>query len=296
VHRGNRFERLTAIIEVLIAFALVHAAYRALKYFTVVGQWEGAAKTNFIPGTVMILFTIGVLWVCRRDFGAYGLTLKGWQHDVNLGLALSVLLVAAAAVGLMVTRVHFDPAHPHENVTARLAGAGFGLLAVVFLVCVFQRERSILRRVPPAFSLLLLIVLLSVPLLVAARFNRPVPHAALTVAWLFFGAGFGEEIFYRGYIQSRVDQAFGRPFRLWGIDFGIGLVVSSLLFGFLHALNTVDYFHGRFDFGWWFGAQNFCLGLFYGCLRAKSGSILPAAIVHGLFDVLGTVPGLISGP
>jgi membrane protease YdiL (CAAX protease family) len=269
VHRGNRFERLTAIIEVLIAFALVHAAYRALKYFTVVGQWEGAAKTNFIPGTVMILFTIGVLWVCRRDFGAYGLTLKGWQHDVNLGLALSVLLVAAAAVGLMVTRVHFDPAHPHENVTARLAGAGFGLLAVVFLVCVFQRERSILR---------------------------PVPHAALTVAWLFFGAGFGEEIFYRGYIQSRVDQAFGRPFRLWGIDFGIGLVVSSLLFGFLHALNTVDYFHGRFDFGWWFGAQNFCLGLFYGCLRAKSGSILPAAIVHGLFDVLGTVPGLISGP
>jgi hypothetical protein len=40
--------------------------------------------------------------------------------------------------------------------------------------------------------------------------------------------GFGEEIFFRGYIQSRVDQAFGLPFRLLGFEFGPGLLVSSL--------------------------------------------------------------------
>jgi hypothetical protein len=48
----------------------------------------------------------------------------------------------------------------------------------------------------------------------------------------------------------------------------------------------VDYFHGRFDFGWRMGLQSVFHGLFYGLVRARTGSILPGAIVHGLIDVL----------
>jgi membrane protease YdiL (CAAX protease family) len=63
---------------------------------------------------------------------------------------------------------------------------------------------------------------------------------------LFFGSGFGEQIFFRGYIQSRVDQAFGCPFRLLGFDsFGGGLLVSSLLFGLIHVLNLPLDIHGN---------------------------------------------------
>jgi uncharacterized protein (DUF433 family) len=36
---------------------------------------------------------------------------------------------------------------------------------------------------------------------------------------------------------------------------------SSLLFGLIHALNTVDYFQGQWDFGWWYGLQNLFVGL-----------------------------------
>jgi membrane protease YdiL (CAAX protease family) len=114
----------------------------------------------------------------------------------------------------------------------------------------------------------------------------------LAALWLFFGAGFGEEIFFRGYVQSRVDAAFGRPFRLRGFEFGIGLLVSSLLFGLVHVLNTVDYFHGRFDFGWWYGAQSIFVGLFYGCMRSRTGSVLPGAVVHGLSDVFARTSNL----
>jgi membrane protease YdiL (CAAX protease family) len=71
-----------------------------------------------------------------------------------------------------------------------------------------------------------------------------------------------------------------------GAKFGVGLFVSAILFGFVHALNTVDYYHGRFDFGWWFGAQSVATGIFFGLLRARLSSVWPAAVVHGLGDTL----------
>jgi uncharacterized protein len=116
----------------------------------------------------------------------------------------------------------------------------------------------------------------------------------LRVLWLFLGAGFGEEVFFRGYIQSRVNQAFGRPWRILGLQFGVGLIVSSLLFGLIHALNTVDYFSRRFEFAWLWWGTNFVSGLFFGCLREKTGSILPGAIIHGIEDVMAETPGLLG--
>jgi membrane protease YdiL (CAAX protease family) len=105
--------------------------------------------------------------------------------------------------------------------------------------------------------------------------------------------GFGEEVFFRGYIQSRLNQEFGRPFRIMGVEFGLGLIVSSLLFGFIHVLNTVDYFSGRGAFAWWWWLSTFATGLFYGCLREKTGSVLAGGVHHGLIDVMAEVPSLL---
>jgi membrane protease YdiL (CAAX protease family) len=78
---------------------------------------------------------------------------------------------------------------------------------------------------------------------------------------------------------------------LRGFEFGPGLAVSSLFFGLIHSLNTVDYFHGNFDFGWWYGVQNLFTGLFFGLIRARTGSVLPGAIVRGLQDAFARIPG-----
>ena len=116
--------------------------------------------------------------------------------------------------------------------------------------------------------------------------------AALTVAWNVMGAGVGEEVFFRGFVQSHLNRVCGRPRQIWEIDFGPGLIASALLFGLVHALNTVDYFHGRWTFAWAYGAQNIFIGLGYGALREKTGSILSGVIVHALVDVWLRVPGL----
>jgi len=283
-------KRASAIIEVLLAFAFVHMAYRSLKQFTALGRWEGAAGLNFTPGLVMIFFTISVLLLCRRSFEVYGLTVKRWRHNLSVGLLCAVLIATLAGLGLMLTHVHFDPAHPHNDMAGRLAGAVFGLSTTILLVWMFKGQRTFLDRIPLVLGLSLMIELLSVPVVVAAYYHRPLLKALLTVGWLFLGAGFGEETFFRGYIQTRVDEVFECPLRFLGLNFGLGLCVSSLLFGFLHALNTVDYFHGRFDFAWWYGVQSCFTGLFYGCLRQKTGSIVAGGVTHGLTDVLASVP------
>ena len=281
-----------ALIEVSLAFALAHLSYRSFKHFTELGRQEGAAGLNFSPGTVMTLFTVAALLLGRRNFAEYGLTLKDWRYNLNVGLFWSVLLTAAAGLLILLIPVRFDPLHAPDLRRALVFSLG-EVVATVLLMAFLLREMSAVRRVPASISLFVLGGLLCLPLVVAVIWQRPVLNVLLTVFWLFFGAGFGEEIFFRGYIQSRVNEAFGRPFRVLGLQFGPGLVVSALLFGFIHVLNTVDYFQGQFDFAWLWWVTNFCAGLFLGCLRERSASILPGAVVHGLEDVLGSVPGLL---
>jgi membrane protease YdiL (CAAX protease family) len=285
-------ERAAALIEVLVGFALVHLTYRSFKHFTELGRIEGEAGLNFSPGVVMILFTVSVLLLFRRSFGEYGLTLKGWRYHLNVGLFWSLLVVMAAGLIIKLAAIDFDPLQPPGLKRALVFTVGW-VLATLLLAWFLMRERSLLRRVPPLVSLVVLIALLILPIFVGLYSHRHFIQVLLTVLWLFFGAGFGEEVFFRGYIQSRVNQSFARPLRFLGIDFGWGLIVSSLLFGFIHALNRVDYFAGQFDFVWWWMPPNFAAGLFYGLCREKTRSILPGAIIHGLSDVLAQIPSLL---
>ncbi len=284
----QRWDRTLAIVEVAIAFGLTHLAYRAIKHFTVVGAWEAAAGTNLTPGVVMIGFTLVTLLVCRRSFEAYGLGCQQWRYWLALGLAGSLIILAIGVAGFLVTRIDIDATRPPDpyarpSPLRLIALAAIALPGYAAVLALVEQRRAILDRIPPGISPIGIAALSAMLPLTAACLQRPPMWQ--TSLWLFFGAGVGEEVFYRGYIQSRVDQAFGRPWRLLGFEFGVGLIVSSLLFGLVHALNTVDYFHGRFDFGFSMGLQSVVVGLFYGLIRSKTGSVIPGAIMHGLSDI-----------
>jgi membrane protease YdiL (CAAX protease family) len=286
-------ERAAAIMEVVLAFSLVHLAYRSFKHFTELGKLEVAAGLNFSPGTAMIFFTVAVLLMSRRSFEEYGLTVKGWRYNLNVGLLWAALIVLAAGVVIQIGIIRFDPLHPPDPTRAVVFSGGEVVLTLLLLVFL-MRERILVRSVQPFAGFLVLVGFMSFPVVLAILFHRGVLDVLLRTLWLFFGAGFGEEIFFRGYIQSRVNHSFGRPWRVLRLQFGVGLIVSSLLFGFIHALNTVDYFDRRFQFVWLWWGTNFCTGLFFGCLRERTGSILSGAVIHGVQDVLAEVPGLLG--
>jgi membrane protease YdiL (CAAX protease family) len=215
--------RFTAVMEVVLVFAVTHVAIKAFKQFTALGSWERAARLNFSPGLFFGAVAIAVLLVTRRDLKAYGLGLR--RHRPRLGWGVRVvvaLMLYLVPLGLFLRQ---DPQPLHGLVTF------LGFIGVVAI---------------------------------------------------------GEELFFRGYLQSRLNAAFGRPWQARGISFGPGLILTSLIFGFLHSLNTVDYFHGRFHFDWGWAALTTVAGLIFGFIREATGSIWPGAVVHGLLDVWTT--------
>jgi membrane protease YdiL (CAAX protease family) len=98
--------------------------------------------------------------------------------------------------------------------------------------------------------------------------------------------GFGEEILYRGYVLTRLNEAFGRPWQFYGAGWGWGTVIASLLFGLTHALNKVDLASGHVEFTWGWGLWTFFGGFVFTYIREKTGSIVAPAIVHGLPQAL----------
>ena len=119
-----------------------------------------------------------------------------------------------------------------------------------------------------------------------------------TVVFQFFLSGIGEEILYRGYIQSRLNQAFGRPARVGGVCFGPGLLITAGLFGLAHALTGFNPFVGSFRIDLMYGIVTAIWGLIYGLLRERTGSVFGAGILHGheavIENLVVTMPGRIA--
>ncbi|MFT4296787.1 MAG: CPBP family intramembrane metalloprotease [Micropruina sp.] len=95
--------------------------------------------------------------------------------------------------------------------------------------------------------------------------------------------GPGEELVFRGIVQTRLDQAFGRPWRVFGADLGWGWVLASLIFGLAHFLSPVGAGQG----GW--ALWTAVAGLLFGYVRAKGGSFVASGIVHGVLLAVSAV-------
>jgi membrane protease YdiL (CAAX protease family) len=102
------------------------------------------------------------------------------------------------------------------------------------------------------------------------------------VFYVFF-LGFGEELLFRGYIQSRLNLAFGKPFTIFGVQWGWGAVIAALLFGVMHFLNVASVATtGHWSLMPWWGVWTFFAGLALAFVREKTGSIVAPSILHGL--------------
>ena len=100
----------------------------------------------------------------------------------------------------------------------------------------------------------------------------------VAVIYFYLVVAFSEEILFRGYIQTRLNSVFGRPRRFFGISWGWGLLISSVLFGLWHLSwkpNTMEWPHVL----WTVFA-----GLLFGLVREKSESIIAPAILHGIMN------------
>lgn len=113
-------------------------------------------------------------------------------------------------------------------------------------------------------------------LVLGLRFELALPPNFLAVVFAqLVVVGLSEEFFFRGYLQTQLDQYFERRFTFLGARFGWGLVVAAVLFGLCHIVSG-DFSRLRVVF----------FGLFAGWLRARSDTIAVPAAYHGVANVL----------
>lgn len=86
--------------------------------------------------------------------------------------------------------------------------------------------------------------------------------------------GFPEEVFFRGYVLGRLEDAFGPDRTLWGGRCGWAVLGSAVAFNLAHPLAGGH---------WWQG--NLPFGLLLGWLRTRRDSLVAPALVHGLTNV-----------
>jgi membrane protease YdiL (CAAX protease family) len=115
----------------------------------------------------------------------------------------------------------------------------------------------------------------------------PSGFASLIGYHLFFAA-IPEELFYRGYVQSRLDEAFGRPWRILGADLGPGWLITCVVFAAGHSIVQVQWWHFAIVFP----------SLAFGWMRARTRHIVAGALFHAWCNItvgtLDTLYGIVA--
>ncbi|MCX7790480.1 MAG: CPBP family intramembrane metalloprotease [Chloroflexaceae bacterium] len=268
-------ERTRAIIEVVLIFGLT-LSLMVLVSLSAFGRWErGLTDRPFIEYGIMMAVPTLFLVARRRRLPAYGLAFRPLAYHLKIAAIASAPVALAGAASVWVDGREWP---------------GALVLAVAHIVVLFGLG-WLLRRQPTGLEQG--IALPALTLIVASEQAAGGGAGRALSGFVFYllFLGPGEELLFRGYIQSTLNAAFGRPFRFFGVAWGWGGAIAAVLFGVMHVLNLGGLVSGAWALQWWWGMWTLVAGLVLGFIREKSGSIIAPAIAHGLPQALAAVIG-----
>jgi uncharacterized protein len=89
--------------------------------------------------------------------------------------------------------------------------------------------------------------------------------------------GIAEELVYRGLMLGLLNQSFGRNLKMFGISFGWGSIITSIIFGLIHGFDPQTLAISFFPvIGTGIAGFIFCL------IAEKSKSIWPSILMHNI--------------
>ena len=175
--------------------------------------------------------------------------------------AVPVIIVISLAVAILLI-----------DVVSRRAG---GFAQFGFRFCHYRyTAAAIVFGVPIAWALTILVNHLS---------SAPPPPEVSFRPWMTFlyfvvGAAIQEEIIFRGLLQTTLARQFPAMLSFFGTSLSYAAIIVALLFGLIHLkINPIT------------AAAAFVLGLLSGELRHRSGSLLPAILVHAVFNAFAAI-------
>ena len=235
---------------------------------------------------ILYCFPILIILFLKRDFQSYGLSKAKWKFNIDIGISLFLFAMIPFLLGYSIISLI---GLGLLDMGGALILTGFCIMAL-FLILKFLKKRNVDEEIEnPKLrnDIIILVSLLLFPLLIGLLFNNFNNNLVSLVIWQFIVSGFGEEFKYRGYYQSTINREFGRPYKLAGIEFGPGLIITSILFAISHVLNPFNPFIGQYGISIWWGTFTFVTGFTFGLIREKSRSIMAAGLYHGLPAAVG---------
>ncbi|MGE5123103.1 MAG: lysostaphin resistance A-like protein, partial [Acidobacteriaceae bacterium] len=216
--------KVTTIIEVIVvAFVIVpYLTVGIYRLFPGFENWQTGSLGFPVAPFIYVIeasLSIVVILLHRKKLSDYGLLFS--QLKYQLAIAANCFFPVAISwlpLAFGLDERAWSGAFP-------LAAINLGLLVVLALIL---RKKVALPAASATAAMVLLLPNLS-------STGQPVAQKAI-VTFLFYAlfVAFGEEILFRGYVQSRLNEVFGRPYRFFGVAFGWGAIISAILFGVMH--------------------------------------------------------------
>jgi uncharacterized protein len=261
-----------AVIEVVVVFSLTLLLV-ALAGLSPIGKWvRQVTNYPFIEYIVMIAVPLLILLVARRNLASCGLSLRNLRYHLDIALTAFIPVAFASVPLAFVNHLHWDGALIMAAVE----------IAVLFVLGWLLKRKPTRNESGALVGAIMLITFSNV------AGKAAIGHAIYAFLFYIFFLGFGEELLFRGYIQSRLNAAFGKPFQFFGVHWGWGIIITSVLFGIMHILNLASLIKGAWQLQWWWGFWTFFAGLVNGFVREKTGSIVAPTIIHGLPQAIYT--------
>lgn len=276
-------KKINALAEIAVVYSLIIIFPMLLYVFLDPVKFTPLGGMTFliINDLFYAALILGLLRVTGRSFAGHGISIR------NPGADIKVIAICFVPVCLLPQALD----RYMDLIAGKIGGLTFILLALALQILALYVMFKVLERVKYEAKKVPVAALCVAPLLLLPAFAGITPGLSrflyiLTVTYIFVGPV--EELVFRGYFQSRLNEVFDRPRKLFGISWGAGLLGATLLFGFLHVLGDggVNPLLGRYhpDFFWGFIA---CfMGLLLGFVREKTGSIVAPAVLHSTVDML----------
>jgi membrane protease YdiL (CAAX protease family) len=280
-----------SVIEVVVVFVL-------MKLFSIwfdsilAGIDVSSGWRTFIFGSQAIVIPVAIIWLSKRKWSVYGFSVHKFRPVIHYGfIGALLMMLLGAGMGFLKSRGINPSGMEGSLILSAVAVIMITLFVLSARLSQKREDRQEGFKFRIDYKLSILVVLVSCPIIVAIIRGLNVTGI---IAWDFYFllmVGFSEEIKYRGYFQSRINEEFGRPWQVFGIPFGPGLIVVSILFGLSHIgqFGVFNPFLGQYTVNPWMGVQAFLGSLFFGLVREKADSLVASGISHGVPNAFGQV-------
>ena len=249
--RGSPWRQLTAVAEVTLLVPALYFLIKSLVLTPLPFIQFRLVGWDFFAHALMTVVPIALIKLRRQRLRDYGISLRQLREPEAIQLAIASSVILAAVW---------------------LVLAGTLLQAGGYQLSLNLPDAWFAKTWPVNETWITLI------------------GVALTLVFEVVFCGLGEEVMFRGYIQGRLNAAFGRPWTIRGTRIGWGLFLSAALFGFGHGLGFFNPFGEKdgwshFTFAWHAAAITGLQGLIFGWVRDHTEGIAAPAILHALIGL-----------